>query len=91
MQLASPDATDTKPADRDPGGAHQSLARTALLGFFGSAAIVTGAVMGGQSFDTHLPGAWYFGMPGGLFGSTERPVRCPRLRRWRSSSVGSSC
>jgi len=25
--------------------------------------------MGGQSFDTHLAGAWFFGMPGGLFGS----------------------
>ncbi|MDR3659275.1 MAG: polyprenol phosphomannose-dependent alpha 1,6 mannosyltransferase MptB, partial [Mycobacterium sp.] len=27
------------------------------------------AVLGGQSFETHLPGAWFFGMPGGLFGS----------------------
>ena len=25
--------------------------------------------MGGQSFETHLPGAWFFGMPGGLLGS----------------------
>ena len=45
------------------------LARTAILGFVGTAAIVVGAVLGGQSFETHLPGAWFFGMPGGLFGS----------------------
>ena len=24
--------------------------------------------MGGSSFETHLPGAWFFGMPGGTFG-----------------------
>jgi alpha-1,6-mannosyltransferase len=46
-----------------------SAARTACLGFVGTAAILIGAVMGGQSFETHLAGAWYFGMPGGLFGS----------------------
>jgi hypothetical protein len=40
-----------------------------LLGFIGTAAIVVGAVLGGPSFETHLPGAWFFGMPGGLFGS----------------------
>ncbi len=27
-----------------------------------------GAVLGGQSFETHLPGAWFFGMPGGPLG-----------------------
>ncbi len=46
-----------------------SLVRTAVLGAVGTAAIVVGAVLGGQSFETHLPGAWFFGMPGGLFGS----------------------
>jgi alpha-1,6-mannosyltransferase len=45
------------------------LARTALLGALGTSAIVVGSVLGGQSFETHLPGAWFFGMPGGLFGS----------------------
>jgi alpha-1,6-mannosyltransferase len=46
-----------------------SVARTAFLGFVGTAAIVVGAVFGGPSFETHLSGAWFFGMPGGLFGS----------------------
>ena len=46
-----------------------SAARTAVLGLVGTTAIVVGAVLGGQSFETHLPGAWFFGMPGGLFGS----------------------
>jgi hypothetical protein len=46
-----------------------SLARTAVLGLVGTTAIVVGSVLGGQSFETHLPGAWFFGMPGGLFGS----------------------
>jgi alpha-1,6-mannosyltransferase len=82
MELAPPstDATDPEPTPIGTDGvaaafaeAHPerrlSTARTALLGFVGSAAIVVGAVMGGQSFETHLAGAWFFGMPGGLFGS----------------------
>lgn len=44
------------------------LARTAILGAIGTAAIVVGALLGGQSFETHLPGAWFFGMPGGPLG-----------------------
>jgi hypothetical protein len=44
------------------------LVRTALLGLLGTAAVVVGSLMGGQSFETHLPGAWFFGMPGGMFG-----------------------
>jgi hypothetical protein len=31
--------------------------------------MVVGALVGGQTFETHLPGAWFFGMPGGLLGS----------------------
>ena len=37
-------------------------------GCVGTAAVVVGSLMGGQSFETHLPGAWFFGMPGGPFG-----------------------
>lgn len=44
------------------------LARTAILGVLGTTAIVAGALLGGPSFETHLPGAWFFGMPGGPFG-----------------------
>src|SRR5271156_859679 len=76
MELVSPSATTTSTAPPSvesdaPGNAARqlSLTRTALLGLLGSAAIVVGAVFGGQAFETHLAGAWYFGMPGGPFGS----------------------
>ena len=52
-----------------PPATRLSVARTAVLGLVGTTAIVVGSVLGGQSFETHLPGAWFFGMPGGLFGS----------------------
>src|ERR1039458_7469267 len=49
--------------------APRRLTATAVLGFAATLAIVLGALLGGSSFETHLPGAWFFGMPGGLFGS----------------------
>ncbi len=76
MELVSPSAnttaTPTLDVDTDRPGQparELSLARTALLGLIGSSAIVVGAVLGGQSFETHLAGSWFFGMPGGPFGS----------------------
>src|ERR1700761_6753362 len=76
MELHPPGASTTfmtpDPSTRDsfaPPRPRLSTARTAGLGLLGSAAILVGSVMGGQSFETHLAGAWYFGMPGGLFGS----------------------
>ena len=77
MELVSPSETATAtqtPQHVDADAAGQpprelSVLRTALLGLLGSSAIVVGAVLGGQAFETHLPGAWYFGMPGGPFGS----------------------
>ncbi len=77
MELVSPSATTTAtrpPQSVDPDALGWSsrrfnVIRTALLGLVGSSAIVVGAVLGGQSFETHLPGAWFFGMPGGPFGS----------------------
>ena len=45
------------------------LGKTTALGLIGTVAIVVGAVLGGRNYETHLPGAWFFGMPGGLFGS----------------------
>ena len=55
------------------------MGRTAVLGAIGTAGIVVGSLLGGQSFETHLPGAWFFGMPGGALGwmgtnSTLPPV-----------------
>jgi hypothetical protein len=77
MELVPPSAatnstTPYETADTDAPAqpaARLSLARTAVLGLVGTTAIVVGSVLGGQSFETHLPGAWFFGMPGGLFGS----------------------
>jgi alpha-1,6-mannosyltransferase len=45
------------------------LRRTIVMGLVATLAITVGALYGGASFETHLPGAWFFGMPGGLFGS----------------------
>ena len=77
MELVTPSAaTDTEAASKAAASdapaqpaVRLGLARSAVLGFVGTAAIVVGAVLGGQSFETHLPGAWFFGMPGGVFGS----------------------
>ncbi len=76
MELVPPSATTTpvSPSQGDADAPDKpelrlGVARTAALGILGSAAIVVGAVLGGQSFETHLPGAWFFGMPGGTFGS----------------------
>ncbi len=62
-----PETDDT--VTQAPPATRLSVARTAVLGLVGTTAIVVGSVLGGQSFETHLPGAWFFGMPGGLFGS----------------------
>jgi hypothetical protein len=53
--------------------------RTAILGAIGTSAIVVGSVLGGQSFETHLPGAWFFGMPGGPFGSAGTNESLPPI------------
>jgi alpha-1,6-mannosyltransferase len=47
----------------------RQLAPTALLGLLATSAVVVGALFGGSAYETHLAGAWFFGMPGGLFGS----------------------
>jgi alpha-1,6-mannosyltransferase len=53
------------------------LGRTAALGALGTTAITVGAVLGGSSFETHLPGAWFFGMPGGLLGGAGSAATLP--------------
>ena len=76
MELVATSATTTLTPTSDvdadvPGQPARALStvRTAMFGLLGSAAIVAGAVLGGQPFETHLPGAWFFGMPGGPAGS----------------------
>ncbi|HEX3793306.1 MAG TPA: polyprenol phosphomannose-dependent alpha 1,6 mannosyltransferase MptB [Acidimicrobiales bacterium] len=58
---------DSSPAEGAPQDVR--LGRSTLLGLVGSLSVVIGAILGGQAFENHLPGAWFFGMPGGLFGS----------------------
>ncbi len=49
-----------------------------LLGLVATLAICIGALLGGLRYETHLPGAWFFGMPGGLFGSVgSNAIRPP--------------
>ena len=78
MELVPPSATTTSttsdPRLRRVPSRHsrrRALAPCAqpCSGLVGTLAIVVGAILGGQSFETHLAGAWFFGMPGGLFGS----------------------
>lgn len=45
-----------------------SLRRYAVAGLLAGIVTVTGAVTGGTSFVSHLPGAWFFGTPGGPLG-----------------------
>jgi alpha-1,6-mannosyltransferase len=49
--------------------APRRLVPTAALGFAATLAVVAGALLGGSAYETHLAGAWFFGMPGGPLGS----------------------
>ncbi len=56
-----------------------SLRRLGVAGAIAGTAVVAGAVAGGSSFVSHLPGAWFFGTPGGPLGflgtgSTRAPA-----------------
>jgi hypothetical protein len=75
---ASPLALDAT-SDTGAPSPQLRLARTALLGLAATLAIVAGALLGGRGFETHLPGAWFFGMPGGLFGSLGSNAKYPPI------------
>ncbi len=64
-------------ADVPVSGPALPLARTAVLGALGTTAIAVGAVLGGSSFETHLPGAWFFGVPGAPFGGAGSASTLP--------------
>jgi alpha-1,6-mannosyltransferase len=51
------------------GGLGLSLRKPAVLGLVATLSIAIGGLLGGQTYETHLPGAWFFGMPGGHLGS----------------------
>jgi hypothetical protein len=54
-----------------------SLVRPALYGLVATTAVVIGALYGGSSFETHLPGAWFFGSQGSHLGSLATDSRNP--------------
>ncbi|MGH9030218.1 MAG: polyprenol phosphomannose-dependent alpha 1,6 mannosyltransferase MptB [Acidimicrobiales bacterium] len=64
-----------------PAGQRSSfgLRRMALTGFAASSAVVFGALLGGDTFKSHLPGAWLFGTAGGALGSLGPRVRHPAM------------
>ena len=97
MELVAPSATTQPPMTTETttpdspataGVAPVRLVRTALLGLLGTAAVVGGSLMGGSSFETHLP--W-----GLVLRDARRHVRVDRIqcdrspqsRRWRSCSA----
>lgn len=49
-------------------GQRPHLRRYAAAGLLAGSVVVAGAVAGGSSFVSHLPGAWFFGTPGGPLG-----------------------
>jgi len=52
-----------------------SLRRPAVLGLLAGCTVVVAATQAGQAFVSHLPGAWYFGTPGGPLGSLAHSGR----------------
>jgi alpha-1,6-mannosyltransferase len=70
-RLANLTTNFTTDAAAQPAGepAPLRLGRSILLGLVATLSMAGGAMYGGKSFETHLPGAWFFGMPGGLLGS----------------------
>lgn len=57
--------------DAVPESGPPSLRRFGVAGLLAASAVVVGSVLGGSSFVSHLPGAWFFGTPGGPLGSVS--------------------
>lgn len=53
------------------------IARSRVIGLAAGICVVAGAVIGGNGFISHLPGAWFFGTPGGLFGNISSLTKFP--------------
>jgi alpha-1,6-mannosyltransferase len=62
----SADPTDAEAPEAAP---PVSLRGFAALGLVATTAILCGVVLGGTAFMSRLPGAWFFGTPGGPLGS----------------------
>jgi hypothetical protein len=71
---ADPDAAPLADrVDRDPAasgslGRHEFL-RHGLVGMAATTAVAAGSTIGGSAFTSVIPGAWFFGTPGGPLGS----------------------
>ncbi|HEY3942321.1 MAG TPA: polyprenol phosphomannose-dependent alpha 1,6 mannosyltransferase MptB [Acidimicrobiales bacterium] len=64
----------------DPGTfGRPQLRRAALVGLGAGVAVVVGAELGGRAFVSELPGAWFFGTPGGPLGSVGAHSAPPAL------------
>ncbi len=59
------------PATTEPVAGGLSLKMPLWVGLGGAIAVVIGAVTGGEAFVSNLPGAWFFGTPGGPLGSVQ--------------------
>ncbi|MDA8310796.1 MAG: polyprenol phosphomannose-dependent alpha 1,6 mannosyltransferase MptB [Actinomycetota bacterium] len=58
-------ATELERQEAEP----PSFRRYGIAGLLAGSAVVAGAMAGGPSFVSHMPGAWFFGTPGGPLGS----------------------
>ncbi len=67
--IEAPSTNFAERVDSPDSAAPFRLGKASVLGLIGTMAVVIGALLGGQNFETHLPGAWFFGMPGGFLGS----------------------
>jgi hypothetical protein len=65
-----PEESDAPAPDGEHAGP-TNLRPMALLGLAAMTSVVVGAVLGGPAFVSNLPGAWYFGTPGGPLGSVS--------------------
>jgi alpha-1,6-mannosyltransferase len=72
-------STDTPVTPATGEAAPLRLGRTIVMGLVATLSMAGGIMLGGNSFETHLPGAWFFGMPGGLFGSIGSDASHPPL------------
>ena len=68
----APEGPAARPAEH---AGPPNLRPTALLGLTGMCSVVIGAVLGGPAFVSNLPGAWFFGTPGGPLGSVSSSSR----------------
>jgi hypothetical protein len=67
---SAPEELGAEEPGTEPSGP-PNLRPVALLGLAAMSAVVIGAVLGGPAFVSDLPGAWYFGTPGGPLGSVS--------------------